>query len=138
MNDDPARSGYFTAVVADDLASVRKMIGLALERTGAIRVVAQARDGDEAIEAVERTRPDVVVLDLEMPKLGGLEVVPDLRALVPDAVIAVFSGLADLLGPEVASSGVDFHVDKQSSLENFVAELMSELTVRRVTGTDKS
>ena len=138
MNDEPTPSGFFTAVVADDLPSVRKMIAIALERTGIIRVVGEAGDGNEAVKAVERTRPDVIVLDLEMPNRGGLEVVPDLRALVPDAVIAVFSGLGpDLLGPEVASSGVDFYVDKQSSLKNFVAELTSELTVRRVTGTEK-
>jgi DNA-binding NarL/FixJ family response regulator len=129
----------FTAVVADDMPSVRTLIAHALERTEAIRVVAEAGDGDEAVAAVERHLPDVVVLDLEMPRRGGLDVVPDLRTMVPRAVIAVFSGLGPAVRKEdVLAAGADLYVEKMDSLDNFVAELLAELTFRRVTGDDGS
>ncbi len=59
-------------VVADDQALVRTGFRLILKADG-IEVVAEAADGIEAIEAVRRTRPDVVLMDIRMPKLDGLE-----------------------------------------------------------------
>ena len=137
MFDEPADHLGYTAVIADDMPSVRTLIARALERTGAIRVVAEAGDGNEVVAAVEKNRPSVVVLDLEMPGRSGLEVVPDLRSLVPSAVIAVFSGLGPAVRSEdVLRAGADLYLDKMDSLDNFVAELLAELTVRRVTGED--
>lgn len=59
-------------VVADDQALIRTGFRLILKADG-IEVVAEASDGVEAIEAVRRTRPDVVLMDIRMPKLDGLE-----------------------------------------------------------------
>ena len=135
MFDEPVDQPSYTAVIADDMPSIRTLIARALERTGVIQVVAEAGDGNEVVAAVEKRRPNVVVLDLEMPVRSGLEVVPDLRALVPTAVIAVFSGLGPAVrSEEVLRAGADIYLDKMDSLDNFVAELLAELTVRRVTG----
>ena len=137
MIDEAVDPRVYTAVVADDLSSVRKLITRAVERTGYIEVVGEAADGNEALEVVAATHPDAVILDLVMPNRSGLEVVAELRELVPHAVIAVFSGLgAEIIQHALAGSEVDLYVDKQSSLDNFVAELMAELNVRRVTGVD--
>ncbi|RPE43077.1 LuxR family two component transcriptional regulator [Streptomyces sp. Ag109_O5-1] len=59
-------------VIADDQALVRTGFGLILAADG-IDVVAEASDGDEAIEAVRRTRPDLVLMDIRMPGTDGLE-----------------------------------------------------------------
>ena len=59
-------------VIADDQALVRAGFRLILTADG-IEVVAEANDGVEAVEAVERTRPDVVLMDIRMPELDGLE-----------------------------------------------------------------
>lgn len=67
-------------VVADDHAVVREGIRQVLERADGLRVVAEAADGVEALAAVEAHAPDVVVLDISMPGLTGLEVTQRLRA----------------------------------------------------------
>ncbi|MEU8512478.1 response regulator transcription factor [Kitasatospora sp. NPDC048722] len=67
MSTDPLR-----VVVADDQALVRTGFRLILESEG-IEVVAEADDGEQAVAAVRRTRPDVVLMDIRMPVLDGLE-----------------------------------------------------------------
>jgi len=60
-------------VLGDDHAIVREGLRALLEAVGGFDVVAEAKDGNEAVAAAERTRPDVVVLDLSMPAMSGLE-----------------------------------------------------------------
>jgi DNA-binding NarL/FixJ family response regulator len=67
-------------VVADDQALVRAGFRLILESQGDIVVVDEARDGEEAIAAVRRTHPDVVLMDIRMPVLDGLEATRRLAA----------------------------------------------------------
>lgn len=68
-------------VVADDERPARRfLIGL-LKSCGSVEVVGEAASGEEAIELIERTRPHLALLDLQMPEVGGLEVV---RRLAPD------------------------------------------------------
>ncbi len=62
-------------VVADDHAILRDGIVAVLERSGDVQVVAQASSGTEAVEVATRLRPDVVVVDISMPGLSGIEVV---------------------------------------------------------------
>lgn len=63
-----------TVLVADDQELVRTGFGLILSTQPDIEVVAQCADGAEAVEAARRLRPDVVVVDIRMPRLDGLEV----------------------------------------------------------------
>ncbi|KPI24181.1 response regulator [Streptomyces sp. NPDC054950] len=67
MTEQPPR-----VVIADDQALVRTGFGMILAADG-IDVVAEARDGDEAVDAVRRTRPDLVLMDIRMPGTDGLE-----------------------------------------------------------------
>ena len=67
-----------TAVVADDSKFMRALVRRVLERAG-IEVVAEAANGEEAIEAVHRHRPDILVIDVNMPGLSGLEALKKLR-----------------------------------------------------------
>jgi len=68
-------------IVADDQTLVRRGIRSLLELSGEIVVIAEASDGDEALSAVRARRPDVLLLDVRMPKKTGLEVLEALRAL---------------------------------------------------------
>jgi DNA-binding NarL/FixJ family response regulator len=60
-------------LIADDQALVRTGFRMILEAEGDMRVVAEARDGAEAVQATQRVRPDVVLMDIRMPRLDGLE-----------------------------------------------------------------
>ncbi|GAA4022941.1 response regulator transcription factor [Streptomyces sp. NBC_01352] len=68
MNRPPA----LRAVIADDQALVRTGFGMILAADG-IEVTAEAADGAEAVDAVRRTRPDVVLMDIRMPRMDGIE-----------------------------------------------------------------
>ncbi|MGH7553790.1 MAG: response regulator, partial [Longimicrobiales bacterium] len=73
-------SAPIRVIVADDHAVVREGIRSVLEQAQGFDVVAEASNGDEALAAVETHRPDVLVLDITMPRRSGLDVVAALRA----------------------------------------------------------
>jgi len=77
-------------------------------------VVAEASDGVEAIEAAENTHPDVIVMDLEMPRMDGWEALPKLVEAVPTANIVVFSAGADVDERKLAALGAFDFVAKGS------------------------
>ena len=72
-------------LVADDHTIVREGLVSMLEETGECQVVAQAADGFAAMELALKTQPDVVVTDISMPRMSGLEVVKRVRAELPNS-----------------------------------------------------
>jgi two-component system response regulator DesR len=66
-------------VIAEDQTMVLGALAALLEIEGDISVVAQARDGAEALDAVVRSAPDVLITDIEMPKMSGLDLAAELR-----------------------------------------------------------
>lgn len=78
-------------IVVDDHTIVRQGLVSMLEETGECRVVAQAADGAEALELALKTKPDIVVTDLSMPRLSGLEVVKRVREKLPGAKTLVLT-----------------------------------------------
>jgi DNA-binding NarL/FixJ family response regulator len=78
-------------LLADDHTLVRESLAGVLEADGDVQVVAQAADGIEAVEKATEVHPDVVVADLSMPRLNGIEVVRRLREAVPSARVLVLT-----------------------------------------------
>lgn len=78
-------------VIADDHPVVRRGLRSLLETEEGIRVVAEAADGLEAIREAERCRPTVVLMDLMMPRMGGLEAIREIREKAPESAIVVLS-----------------------------------------------
>ena len=91
-----------SVVVCDDVPELRRLLRECLEHGGEMKVVGEAADGREALEVIERLQPDVVVLDLSMPQLDGLEAIPLIHQLAPKAEICVFSGFEEGRVAEVA------------------------------------
>ena len=78
--------------LVDDEASLRRLLRSSLEARDGFEVVGEAADGAGAIDLVARYQPDVVVLDLGLPDLSGLEVIPRIRDVAPSARVVVFTG----------------------------------------------
>lgn len=78
-------------LIADDHTLVRESLVGLLQSEGDVQVVAQAADGIETIEKAMAVRPDVVVADLSMPRLGGIEVVRRLREALPATRVLVLT-----------------------------------------------
>jgi DNA-binding NarL/FixJ family response regulator len=80
--------------ICDDVREFRQLMRFGLGEDPDIDIVGEAADGVEAVEIVSDLRPDVVLLDLSMPKLDGLEVIESLRERAPASRIIVLSGFA--------------------------------------------
>jgi DNA-binding NarL/FixJ family response regulator len=79
-------------LLADDHEFVRSMIADLFAASGDITVVAQCSDGDEIVTAAERTDPDVLLVDLAMPRQTGLQAARALLAVRPEARIVLVTG----------------------------------------------
>jgi NarL family two-component system response regulator LiaR len=82
-------------LVVDDHAVVREGLRAFLELQDDIEVVGEAADGEEALERSQRLRPDVILMDLVMPKLDGVGAMRRLRDLVPDSRVIVLTSFLD-------------------------------------------
>jgi len=88
-------SGPVRVLVADDQALVREGLMTLLQATPGIEPVADAADGAEAIELAARHRPDVILMDLRMPNVDGVQATREIRAAQPHTEIVVLTTHAD-------------------------------------------
>jgi two-component system chemotaxis response regulator CheB len=89
-----------TVVVVDDSAFMRKLIAEMVESTGAFKVIGTAGDGVEALQKIRALRPDIVTLDIEMPRLNGLQALEQIMAEMPRPVV-MLSAAGSELGNEM-------------------------------------
>ncbi|WP_240917534.1 response regulator transcription factor [Phycicoccus sp. HDW14] len=90
-HDGDAPPGVIRVVIADDHALYRQGMAVVVELDGAAKVVGQASNGAEAVEVCARLRPDVVLMDVRMPVVGGIEAAGLLHAADPGARILMLT-----------------------------------------------
>lgn len=124
--------GLIRVLVIDDSAFVRKVVTQMLARSPFIDVVGAARDGQEALEMVERLRPDVVTLDLVMPVMDGLEFLRRQMAVRPiAAVVCSISHESGAAALEAFELGAVEFVQKPTALAtDRVFEIADELIAK--------
>ncbi|MFF4099344.1 response regulator [Streptomyces sp. NPDC001903] len=116
-------------VVADDEPVVRSGLRTSVESTGEFHVVAEAGDGHEAVDAVRTHLPDVLLLDLRMPRMNGVEATLALRAPGPDAPeaaahIVLMTGFGlDADVERALAFGADAFLPKDAPREELLAVL---------------
>lgn len=113
-------------VLADDSEDLLRMVRLRLETTAGVVIVGEATNGREAIEVVRDATPDLVVLDLAMPHLDGLQVAQELRHDREDLVLVALTGYTwDALGEQAEMAGFDHFLVKSDSLDELEQLVLS-------------
>jgi len=114
------------AVVIDDTSDIRELLSIVLTKSG-MDVVGEAGDGQAGVDVVRAERPDVVLLDLAMPVMDGVQALPLIRELVPDARIIVLSAFAGAVSEQVLDSGADGYLMKGTPLDTIVKYVEAKL-----------
>jgi two-component system, NarL family, invasion response regulator UvrY len=113
--------GSIKAMLVDDHAVVRMGFRLLLQGTSDIQVVAEASSGEEAVRLYPEVRPNVVVMDISMPGIGGLEAIGRILAREPAARILVLSGHEDVMhARRVLKAGAAGYLTKRSAAEELI------------------
>lgn len=108
-------------MLVDDHAVVRMGFRLLIEGSPDMRVVAEAESGEEALRIYAEFKPDVLVLDISMPGIGGLEAVSRLLAKDPEARVLVLSAHEDTMHPRRAlKAGALGYLSKRSAAEELI------------------
>lgn len=116
-------------LVVDDSAYIRKVISLMLSRSPFIEVIGTARDGEDALELVEKLNPDVVVLDLVMPHMDGIEFLKRQmeRRPAPVVVVSVEDETGEMALAALDAGAVDFIRKPTALATERVYEISDEL-----------
>ena len=123
---DPIR-----VVIVDDAEDLRFLLRLQFRRDARFTVVGEASDGNEAIALAEREQPDLMILDRQMPNLGGLEAMPEIRRVSPETAIILYTANADPNTVQAALDAGGVHVlEKAGGGGHFVENLVHALTER--------
>jgi two-component system invasion response regulator UvrY len=138
-----------SVMLVDDHAVVRMGFRLLLDGSPDIRVVAEAESGEDAVRRVQEVKPQVVVMDLSMPGIGGLETLSRILARDPAAKILVLTAHEDAMhAKRVLKAGALGYLSKRSAPEALIQAIRQvmqgrtflepaiaqELAVQQVTG----
>jgi signal transduction histidine kinase len=113
--------GDLRILVVDDTSDMRLLMRVLLDRYVGLRVIGEAENGVEAIELAEVRQPDLIMLDLAMPEMDGLEALPHLLRVAPDAQVIVLSAFgADSMASAALAAGATSYVQKGASPQELV------------------
>jgi DNA-binding NarL/FixJ family response regulator len=102
-------------LIADDSGAVRTATRRSLESPPGLEVCGEAVDGLDALEKVRTLKPDLIILDLSMPRMNGLQAARELRAMMVRVPIVLFTLHADAVPPQVAAAaGISAVVSKMN------------------------
>lgn len=119
-------------LIVDDDPDQRALVGRALRRAG-VDAIAEAGEAEEALVVAAQQRPHLVVLDLSMPGRSGLEVLPDLAALLPGAAIVILSNFPRHRMEDAARQrGAVGYVEKRVAPDQLAAEILVAAAITAV------
>ena len=112
-------------LVVDNQVRTRQSIKALLTAWHQIQEVCEAGNGDEAIQKVKTDQPDVILMDLRMPKMDGLEVISFIKAKSPQIKIIALSRYSDRV-IDILAAGADAFVNKSNSPDQ-IRKTLSEI-----------
>jgi len=112
-------------LVVDDSADLRELISMVIDRhPGGWQVVATAAEGQEAIEEARARQPDLVLLDIAMPVMDGMQALPLIREAAPQAVVVMISGYPfATAGQGALDAGADGYLEKSDLVRSLIPRL---------------
>jgi DNA-binding NarL/FixJ family response regulator len=112
--------------ICDNYGALRDLIRFALEDDPRVKVIGEAEDAITCVRELPDARPDVLVLDLRMPGVTGLEAVPDIRRASPNTRIVIYSQyIDDKTAAELEEAGVEAWLRKDEDLSELRATVLS-------------
>lgn len=107
-----------SVLIADDQEVIRRMLCFLFASQEDFEVCGEAENGQEAVEMAQVLRPDLILLDLSMPVMNGIEAACELKRLMPMTPIIVFSEFSDVFSDrEARKAGIAARVSKTDNLE---------------------
>jgi len=121
-----------TVLLVDDHPIFRQGLTLLLRQQGEWQIVGEAGDGEEAIRLAKALKPQIVVLDVEMPRLGGVEAARRIRQVAPATQIIVLSMHGDAYYQErMFAAGASAYVLKNEAIDDLVEAIQAVLRGER-------
>jgi two-component system, chemotaxis family, chemotaxis protein CheY len=119
-----AQSSDITVLICDDEAAMRSLLNVVIDRREGMSVAGEASDGTESIAQAERLQPDVILLDLAMPRMTGLEALPEINRVAPNAKVVILSGFAaSFIEDDVLAHGTAGYLQKGVEPDEIVAAI---------------
>ena len=120
----PGNGEAVRLLIADGDQGYRKFIRKLVERNADVNVVAEAVDGEEAVSSCERSKPQVILMNLDLPRFGGLEVIRTLRVEFPRIRVVMVSKVADEACRKAAlNCGADAFLSKAAEVSGLLSAI---------------
>jgi DNA-binding NarL/FixJ family response regulator len=121
--------------IAEDQLIPRMGLRMLLEQTSSFAVVGEAEDGESAVQKIRELKPDIVMMDLEMPKMGGVEATEIIKKEMPHVKVLIFTSLGEDASIFAAlKAGADGYCLKNASAEMLASAIHSVLSGNRGQG----
>jgi DNA-binding NarL/FixJ family response regulator len=123
-------------LIVDDTEIFRKVL-VTMLREEKYDVVGEARDGQQAIEMSQLLKPEIILLDIEMPKMDGLEVLSEIRKLLPETIVLMVTSHTqrDMVQSAIAGGAVGYIV-KPFSASRVFAAIKAAIANQTLSGVD--
>lgn len=114
-------------LIIDDSPQIRKRITELLSESEDIRIVGEAGTGADALDAVERVRPDTVILDILLPDRSGIDLLKTFKTRYPKMVVIMFTNLDNsTYRKQCQRLGADYFLSKNKDFEKIVATIFTD------------
>ncbi len=118
-------------LLVDDSPAIRNVIRSHINSEPEIRVCGEAADGVEAIEKAKELRPDLIVMDLSMPRMDGLAAAREIKQKLPQVPIILFTShkAATVYGPDANAAGIAAVICKTEGQDALIAQILDLLAL---------